>query len=198
MSTLDTSQALASNTTTIYTGSGLKFRVDQSSSTLQLIAVDGSYVDVWGKSLQYAFGLQQLSVTLTFTPINGSSPVTASYVNSQGTTVVSTPQSGSAVLTVQRPANTGVSFNIDLEQDTQSYAAAVASPPAAPPPTSTTSSTLRTGALAGSRVAATDGTSSAAGTMITPSARLQTKLVLTTVEPPPDPDVRPRTETAFE
>ena len=124
-----------------------------------------------------------------------SSPVTASYVNGQGTTVVSTPQSGSAVLTVQRPPSTGVSFNIYVDQESLSLASAIAAPPpAAPPPTGTASSQVRASALTSSKAAGL--LASSGGTTTTPSARLQTKLVLTTVDPPPDPDVRPRTEAA--
>jgi hypothetical protein len=230
MSTPATFQALANSSTTIFMGTTLKLNVDQSSSTLEVVKLDGSHVDVWGKTLQYAFASQQTTVTLYFTPINGSDPVTASYVNG-GTTVSSTQQSGSAVLTIQRPPSSGVSFEIQLSQGALSFVSAIAAPaasarmasadaasasapsarmasaPAAPvpaPPAPAASIPMASSiqrpspAVASSKLAglSPSGSTSPVKPIFDPSARLQTKLVLTTVEPPPDPDARPKTPTA--
>jgi hypothetical protein len=206
MSIPGTPQALANSSTTIFMGTTLKLDVDQSSSTLELVELDGSHIDLWGKTLQYAFAPQQTMVTLYFTPVDGSDAITASYVNGQGTTVHSTQQSGSAVLTIQRPPNSGVSFEIELDQGTASFASAMSAPAASVPAASaplaarvvapTPSIDLRPSpTLATSKPSGlvSSSSTSPAPKPSGPGARLQTRLVLTTVEPPPDPDARPIT-----
>ena len=203
MSTAGTSQALASSSSTITMGTTLAFRIDESKSILELVKPDGTVVALWGKTLQYAFATQQSMVTLTFTPLPGSDPVSASYVNGQGTTVSSTQQSGSAMLTILRPPSTGVSFDIRLDQGTSSLASAAsassASAISAPATSARTASTTMASTGTPSidlRPGATSSSIAAGSTTPGPSARLQTRLVLTTVEPPPDPDARPDRETA--
>jgi hypothetical protein len=202
MSTPGTPQALANSSTTIFMGTTLKLDVDESSSTLELVELDGSHVDLWGQTLQYAFASQQTMVTLYFTPVDGSDAITASYVNGQGTTVWSTQQSGSAVLTIQRPPNSGVSFEIQLDQGAASFAApmsasAISAPAAARMASAPVASVEQrpSPTLASSKLSGlvSSGSTSPATKLSGPGARLQTRLVLTTVEPPPDPDARPTT-----
>lgn len=186
-----------SNSTTIYTGPTLKFYVDESNTVLKLVKGDGTQINVWGQTLKYAFAPQQSTLTLYFTPVSGTEPVSASYVDGQGTTVQCSQQGGSAMLVLQQPASIGFDFDIELEQDSTSSAAARLAPvsagPAAtarmaarPGPTATPS------AQSGSLVA---GARSPSPKPTGPGARLQTRLVLSTVEPPPDPDAR-RTPTS--
>lgn len=164
-----------SSSNTIYTGPVLKFSVDQSNSVLELVKSGGIQIDVWGQTLQYAFAAQQSTLTLYFTPVPGTPIVSASYVDAQGNTVVCTQQNGSAMLTLQQPPSPGTSFDIQVAQDSAT-AAALRSAPA---PTARMASS--------SLVSSATGPTSPKG----PGARLQTRLVLTTVEPPPDPDARP-------
>jgi hypothetical protein len=176
--------------TTIYTGTALKFQVDQSHTTLKLIQNDGSQINVWGQTLKYAFAPQQSMVTLHLTPAPGTAIVSASYVDGQGNTVACTQQSGSALLTLQRPPSTGFVFDIQVEQDSSSVAA-VGSGPSASARMASASTPIESRPASkqpGSVV------SSAMGPLPKPTgpgARLQTRLVLTTVDPPPDPDARP-------
>lgn len=204
--------AASSTTTTIFMGTPLKFQVDQGTTTLQLVLGNGSLVNVWGQTLQYAFEAQQSSVTLYFTPVAGSAPVSASYVNGQGTTVQSTQVNGNAVLTIQRPPSVGVGFDIQLEQESTSAVGGRPASAVAPSAASASavprsaarvvSASASPGALhldpkavsrpaAGISIARPPGSSNPQPTG--PGARLQTRLVLSTVNPPPDPDARPET-----
>lgn len=198
--------ATINTTTTIFMGTPLKFEVDQSTTTLELVLSNGSHVKVWGQTLQYAFEAQQSSVTLYFTPVGGAAPVSVSYVNGQGTTVQSTQVNGSAVLTIPRPPSVGVGFDLQLEQESSSAlavrpASAVASASAIP-----TSAARAVSAAVSASAMHLDPTTArrpAGGIAISrspgssnpqpmgPGARLQTRLVLSTVNPPPDPDARP-------
>jgi hypothetical protein len=168
-----------SSTTTIYMGTTLKLQLDEGSSFLAIVKADGSLVNIWGQTLQFAFAPQQTTVTLLVTPVGGTSAVTASYVNLQGSTVQSTEQSGSAMLTIQRPPSTGVSFTIQLEQDSALSSFRLQAPAASARVASS------------SKLAGLVSTDSSNPQPTGPSARLQTRLVFSTVEPPPDPDGRP-------
>jgi hypothetical protein len=178
-----------SSNTTILMGTALKFQVDQSHTTLKLVQTDGTQINVWGQTLKYAFAPQQTMVTLYLTPAPGTEVVFASCVDGQGSTVSCTQQSGSAVLTLQRPPSTGFVFDIDVEQDSTSVAAAGPSVTSARIASASTPVESRpVSKQAGSLV------SSAVGPLQNPTgpgARLQTRLVLSTVDPPPDPDARP-------
>jgi hypothetical protein len=184
-----------SSSSTIYMGTALKFQVDQSHTTLELVQNDGSQINVWGQTLKYAFAPQQTMVTLYLTPAPGTEVVFASCIDGQGNTVPCTQQSGSAVLTLQRPPSTGFIFDIDVQQDSASVAAVGSAPAAtARMASASTPTETRPGpALTVSRQAGSvaSGATGALQDPTGPGARLQTRLVLTTVEPPPDPDARP-------
>jgi hypothetical protein len=190
-----------SSITTILMGPTLKFNVDQSNSILKLVKADGSQVNVWGQTLQYAFAPGQATVTVSCTPVVGTDAVTTSYVDGQGTTVTCTQQNGSAMLTLPCPPNPGVSFNIDVDQGSTSLAA-VRSAQVSPTPVATarmvSASTLPVEpradhVLSVSRQVglAVAGATNPSPKPTGPGARLQTRLVLSTVNPPPDPDARP-------
>jgi hypothetical protein len=209
-----TPSALATSTTPIVMGTTLELDVDAGRSILALVKTDGSTVNVWGKTLQFAFAPLQTAVTLFFTPVSGTDPVTASYIDGLGTTVQSTDQSGSATIAIQRPPSTGVTFDIKLEQGsasvgsgptsfvgTPSPGAASARAPS-PAPAAAASNRMASAAspspdvrpgptLSSSRAAGLVSTDSTNPQPTGPGARLQTRLVFSTVEPPPDPDGRP-------
>ncbi|MCX4245139.1 hypothetical protein [Paraliomyxa miuraensis] len=122
--------ASSSPASSIFMGSSLTFRFDESSSTLDLIRNDGSVIGMWGQTLLFAFAPQQTSVALIFQPVGSSYGIDAQYQDAEGNTTPSQVQGRNAVITISGPPSIGTSFEIMLGNSNSTQSAIAMGPSA--------------------------------------------------------------------